>query len=55
MKKNQETLIPETDKTNLPIRPRSLRPAPSLSGSKSLKPKSLTVRPVKVIKGPVVG
>lgn len=55
MKKNLETLIPETEKNNLPVKPRSLRPTPSLSGIKSLKPKNATVRPVKVIKGPVVG
>lgn len=55
MKKNQETLIPTSDKNELPVRPRSLRPTPSLSANKSLKPKNAVVRPLKVIKGPVVG
>lgn len=53
--KKTTNLIPAQEINNLPdTRPKSLRPTPSLSGSKSLKPK-LAVRPLKVIKGPQVG
>lgn len=54
MKNNQSPIIPEPKNLDLPLRPKSLRPAPSLSGNKSLKPKTLVVRPIKV-KSPVVG
>lgn len=55
MKKNQENLISENNKTAPIVRPKSFRPAPSLSATKSLKPKAAVVRPLKIINGPVVG
>lgn len=55
MKKNQENTIVESPKTNLPVRPKSLRPIPSLSATKSLKPRLAVIRPLKIAKGPVVG
>ena len=55
MKKNHENLISETNKNTPAIRPKSLRPTPSLIATKSLKPKVAVVRPLKVVKGPVVG
>lgn len=56
MKKNQTILNTEVESNPLPIKPRSLRPTPSLNASKSLKPKSLiTIKPIKAVKSPVVG
>lgn len=55
MKKNQSTIIPETKNLDLTIRPKSLRPIPSMSANKSLKPKVAVVRPIKITQAPVVG
>lgn len=56
MKKNSTILNTEIETNPLPIKPRSLRPTPSLNGTKSLKPKTLvTVKPIRSVKSPVVG
>lgn len=55
MKKTQETIVPEIKNLEQAIRPKSLRPTPSLNARKSLKPKLAVIRPIKIQQGPVVG